>query len=445
MRRHLLHTLLFSAALLALLGSCGFFFSDEGQGEQLTIYLGDVNSARAAFNDLPKDFPKFSDVTIRITSGEKTAAYSRQGNGPFSVLVPSEKYTVDIHARVSHSASGDKFPFAKAFGGSAEGPFRDNAAAIALSLEETEIIIPVKGGTTTSNQIEFVPFINGRPLVAGKQLFFNPENPTLAFDLDPYGNLFTWSYNSFNTPPVYEIAMINGRDLPSIGWYSSPEPIYNIGYDKKNGRIYYTSNEETIEIHYFDLSKDDGTPHSLTMDFTGSIANIATLLIGGIEAKKVIAVNPRNDGADIYIGVNRKSESDAVILKYTVVAEKQAEKQKAVYGNHVEITDRRIIDLRVIDNYVYAITENTIGGDAAIIAIDANNKDDNFKHPSLFLPKPIGDKPYYFQRIVGWDTGFIDVLEYWDDGNGRRISKISRDLKHIEDTGLVVLDTLCWE
>jgi hypothetical protein len=72
MDRRFLHTAFFSVVLLALMGSCGFFFSNETLPGHLTLYLGDTNSARA-LNDPPKDFPKFSDVTIRITNDGKTS------------------------------------------------------------------------------------------------------------------------------------------------------------------------------------------------------------------------------------------------------------------------------------------------------------------------------------------------------------------------------------
>jgi hypothetical protein len=420
------------------MGSCSFFFSSEGLPGQLTIYLGDAHSARA-LNDPPDNFPGFSDATIRITSGGKTESYSLKGNGPFNVPVPSEKYTVDVNAQVSHPANGtgDKFPFAKSFGGSAEGPFPDNTAVIALSLGETEIIVPVKGDTDT--QFKFVSLINTPSLTAGKPLSLQSTDTTPAFDLDHYGRLFTWDYQD-----SYRIVRIGGNEKQSFELLNSIPSLPGISYDKKHERVYFVSEGslEKIKISYLDLSGDAEITGSLTMKFGVSFNNaMAQLFSGEISERKVITLDTRNNNTYIYIGAGVGSESaDSIVLKYEV-------KDKEVVSiDHVTITGSRIKDLRVIDNYVYAITESINTSGATIIAIDADKeKVAGFEKPSRSLPIITANNPYYFQRIVGWDTGSIYVLECWGTPVAYRISKISRDLKRIEDTGLNVPDAVYWK
>jgi hypothetical protein len=308
-------------------------------------------------------------------------------------------------------------------------------------LQETEIIIPIKGGTTSS-QIEFVPFIDGQPRTAGKLLSFNPEKPTPAFDLDPYGSLFTWRYNDSNTSPTYEIAMINGNEKQTFVQSNTIPSLPGISYDKKNARVYFVSDDTyllifpSIKIRYFDLSDMQLKSLETNDNFFEAVKEF---IAGGISERKVITLDTRNNETFIYIGINEKSaDGNSIILKYKVDNDKASE-------TSVKLRNIRIKDLRVIDDYVYAITEDTIGSGSAITAIKTDKKIDDFIDNPLGSLQSTANKPYYFQRIVGWDTGFIYVLEYWEDGNGRRISKISRDLKRIEDTKLAVPDTLYWK
>ncbi|WP_010253983.1 hypothetical protein [Treponema primitia] len=404
MNKRLLHTTIFSIALVLLLSACSFFFSNEdlGLSKQLTIYLGDRDSSRAVY-DLPGELPTFSKVIIRINGEEKD--YTRGSDNSYNVPIPEENdYTVDIKALVDHSGN-DLFPFIKSLGGSAKGPFPNNLAAIPLSLRETGIVLLGQPSGNQSPLFSYIDLPGGTPKNV-TNLRIKSDNIIPSFDFDPYGNLFIWNYVNGK----FQLTKVNDKNEAITG-ISENQP-YGIGYDRKGGRIYYTTKSLGIIITLYSVDST-GTRQKQWTD-TGDLFEFFSDLQ---------FVSTHNNGNDtfIYIGVDTGVlvKDVPTILKY---------KQDGTSIGSVELdTKAHLRDLRVIDNYLYAIVEST-NNTSSIRAIDANAPVTAEKIDISKAKTTADAGTHYFQRIVGWDDDSLYVLE---SGTGvHRITKLSRDLEN---------------
>ncbi|MFP3042640.1 hypothetical protein LQZ19_12560 [Treponema primitia] len=431
MNTRLLHTTIFSVGLVLLLSACGFFFSNEdlGQHGQLTLYLGESDSSRAVY-DPPVKLPTFSAVTISING--KTVSYTRGSNNSYNVPIPEEKnYTVDIKAVVNHSGN-DSFPFIKSLEGSAEGPFKNNAAAIPLSLRETEVVLLGQPSGGQSVLFSYADPADGTPINV-TNLGIQINNSISPFDFDPYGNLFIWNHVN----DKFQLTKVNKDKNEAVTDIIENRP-YGIGYDRKGGRVYYTTKVWVVVTDVLTLYSVDstGTKQQQWTDSEG--------VFGYFSDQQFVSTH--NDGNDtfIYVGVDTGNLSTLFATNIpTILKFKQENNNVTFIGSAAVGSNAHIRDLKVIDDTVYVIIGSD--NDSNILALDVNapivNEVINISNAKV-LQAAAGT--YHFQRIVGWDDDAIHVFE-WRAPDIRRITKLQRggELATI-GTSINLDDTIYW-
>jgi hypothetical protein len=429
MKKTVLHMTILSLVLLLTAGSCGFFFNNDGfiTPGYIIVFPGDTQ-ARTAWAVPPSKFPPFSKVTIRVTGNGTAADYSFSGNGPYSVPVPGGTYTVTLIADVYHLVhpGEDAFPFAKSFGGSAWGPFPNNIATIPLSLRETKIIYP-GDADTVNNTYSIVSATDLSAESATKvvpDLSFSPDFPIPAFDIDPYGNLFTWEWDSSEYPNAYTISSFpKSANVPLFPAISESEP-RSIAYDRKQGRLYYATLESganEITINYIDSSAPNG--QAITIDV---IPDDIKVILGDFVTG-LIAVHSSNGTVSIYVdALTGISLNKPVLLKYKLAG------NTADFIGYAQLGDSPAIirDMRVIGDYVYVITGDTSTSAGKIWAFPT--KAPINQHAIFSNPTSTADNGQYFQQIVGWDDKYIYALEWNDVNSSSPISCITRLSKNLQ-------------